>query len=246
MTNFEGIVWNKLEPDDNIYRTISFERLVELLLCKKNTLVRPAMWGDPYEDLIGQAQVSSAMKGVGRFANARNYYGQCWTLHKASDAIWQIYSDGTDGYRVRTTVRKLLTSLKTQINNPDVYCHIGLVQYKSDEELIDFGKNHFHRGELSVSEQMAEAYMVKRNAFKHEEEVRLIFHRTEGIPENESLFAYSIDPNDLFDQVMLHPRLNKQVADEKKQLLKEMGFNGEIKRSLLYAPPKNFVFQLDE
>jgi hypothetical protein len=44
---------------------------------------------------------------------------------------------------------------------------------------------------------------------------------------------------------MIDPRLKKERADRLKVAIREQtGFSGPIKRSLLYAPPKGFVFPL--
>ena len=246
MSHLEGIVWSRLKPDQYIYRTITFKRLENIFVGKQNSLSRPSNWPDPFEDLLSKAIVKSALPGIGKFTIS-NYFGQCWTLHTASDAIWQIYSKGTDGVRVRTTVRKLLASIKSKVIEPNVRCHIGRVQYKRRKQLLSFGKTHFqdaNDGNFSLSEKFAEAYMVKRNAFRHEKEVRLIYSGTLDISDDTRFFEYDVEPNVLFDQIMFHPKLTPSEHKTKSTHIRNLGFSGKIKESVLYKEPKGFVFHI--
>lgn len=139
MDKIEGILGPDLTPKTSIYRTVTFERLVELLTLKRNVLVRPKKWADTFEDLLGKSVLRIDSRNCGTF-RTDHIYGQCWTLHTVSDAIWQIYSNGNDGYRLRTRVDRLLGSLKSQVDHPDIRCYIGRVRYLKDRELIEFGK----------------------------------------------------------------------------------------------------------
>lgn len=175
MVDFVGILGNRLTRKSHVYRTISFERLVELLTLKRNVLVRPKLWVDTFEDLLGKSTLRNGSSGQRAIIRTNHIYGQCWTRHTVSDAIWQIYSNGTDGFRLRTRVDRLLGSLKSQVEEPDTSCYIGRVHYLKDNELVEFGKTHFMDPNAIPSEVVASAYLVKRNAFEHEKEVRLIY-----------------------------------------------------------------------
>lgn len=57
------------------------------------------------------------------------------------------------------------------------------------------------------------------------------------------MHAYKIDPHDLIDQIMIDPRVSVSEYNKVKVKIKlETGFKGEIRRSLIYAPPKEMVF----
>jgi hypothetical protein len=103
-----------LSPKDldvNVYRVIPLTRLYELFETRTNVLVSPKKWEDPFEKIV-----------------LRGLFGQCWTRHKASDAMWRIYSPQSEGVRLRTTVRALLSGLSKSLPHP-ARAFIGGVGY---------------------------------------------------------------------------------------------------------------------
>lgn len=241
MADLVGIIGTGVKARTQIYRTVTFKRLVELLTLKRNVLVRPRKWPDTFEDLLGQSILRIGTKDHGTFST-EHIYGQCWTLNTVSDAIWQIYSEGKDGFRLRTNVGKLLGSLKSQVADPDINCHIGRVRYLRDHELVDFGKTHFAQPEGCDSDVVAEAFMVKRRAFEHEQEVRILY-QAPNAGEHGDLFPYTLDPNEIIDQILVHPLVPYADFKRTKLEIRKMGFAGEIKRSLLYKKPEGFEIQ---
>ena len=110
-------------------------------------------------------------------------YAQCWTLERSSDAMWQMYSADHDAVRVRTTVGRLIDSLRaTQCSVADVSCFIGRIRYQKISQLRDFGKNMFVR--YMGSEAIAQSLLIKRQAYRYENEVRLIYLALEQTREN--------------------------------------------------------------
>ena len=116
--------------DREVYRIFSLQRLLELLRSERNTLVRPSLWDDPFENYV--------LSAIGRLKSGERFsigfkdklYGQCWTLDRDSDAMWRIYSPDRQGVRVRSTVRRLLESLLNTCESfPELSCFIGKVSY---------------------------------------------------------------------------------------------------------------------
>lgn len=84
--------------------------------------------------------------------------------------------------------------------------------------------------------------MVKRPAFKHEREVRLVFVPQASRDDESDLFSYAVSPHQLIDQIMIDPRVSASDAIAlKARLRRTTRFSGAIKRSLLYAPPPNLM-----
>jgi hypothetical protein len=234
---------SEADKDRYVYRIISTARLYELFANHENVLVRPSMWEDPFENFILNAPAKLGDGTVVRFEFNNSYYGQCWTLTAASDAMWRIYSPNSDGVRIRTTIRKLATSLSYGLGQwAHIQAFIGKVQYLSDKALFQFANNVFVNGLNSTA--LARTLLVKRFAFKHERELRLLYSDNDNAPAN-NLFRYAIDPHALVDQIMIDPRLPSATVDVlKKQIRDTTGFKGSIKRSLLYALPKNMIFPI--
>lgn len=95
-----------------VFRIINFDRLLEILESRKNTLSRPENWDDPFEKLLSLVNVDGnydfPIKTFGYYI-----YAQCWTFSEENDLLWRVYSPERDGVRIRSTPAKLLNSLNT-------------------------------------------------------------------------------------------------------------------------------------
>ena len=236
--NFLFIDHEKL--DTTIYRIFPIHRFLEILDTNKLTLVKPKLWDDPFENALLSS--TFIMSGEETSIEARNsVYGQCWTWHRESDAMWRIYSPNKDGIRVSTTPRKLLTALHEEIERFEkVRGFLGQVQYATSKDLI----NKFQKIELLKTDGsgIAESLLYKRKAFQHENEVRLIYLGQDGLRQ-EDIFKFDIEPTELFDVLLFDPRINPYLKKAyKSQILKKGKF--EFRRSSLYEAPKNLKFNL--
>lgn len=229
--------------DRYIYRIISVDRLIELFNKNQNGLVTPDQWEDPFESLILKSNFVLADGTPAKFSNPEKMSAaQCWSLHRASDAMWRIYSKDKQSVRIRTTIRKLFNSLYDSVDASEKHkCFIGKVDYLRQDQIINFGNTVF-RGDGPLSVMLAKSLLIKRRAFQHENEIRLIFMPTNF---DSDLFFYDINPHELIEQIMTDPRLDKSESNLLKQkIIEKTAFSGPIKRSLLYAPPEGFVFKM--
>lgn len=232
---------NSKDLDRYVYRVISMERLIELYQRKRNILRKPESWDDPYENFILKSKVRESSGEIIEYNHHKYFYGQCWTLHKASDAMWRIYSKNKKGVRIRTTIRKLANSLsQSGVKLPDATCYLGRVRYLSARKITKFSNEIYDDGSVSV-DNLFHTLLVKRLAFKHEKEVRLLYSDvTHDTLDME--FSYDINPNELIDQLMLDPRLTAaEYKLMKKQIKDEADVSCRIKRSLLYAAPEEII-----
>jgi Protein of unknown function (DUF2971) len=226
-----------------IYRIISIDRLNELFVNNENVLVKPSLWEDPFENFILKSKVRLVSGETASFDFKNDFYGQCWSFHKASDAMWRIYSYDKYSVRIRTTVKKLLTSLEKSLGEwAHTQSFIGRVNYLPNKMLIHFANTVFKGINIPSADLFAKTLLVKRPAFKHENEIRLLyFEKNNGI--TEKLYRYPINSHEFIDQIMIDPRLSESEANTvKNNIISSTGFKGSIKRSLLYATPKNMVF----
>lgn len=236
--NFLFIDHEKL--DTPIYRIFPIRRFLEILDTNKLTLVKPKLWDDPFENAL----LSSIfiISGEETSIEARNsVYGQCWTWHQESDAMWRIYSPNKDGIRVSTTPRKLLAALHKEIGTfANVRGFLGQVQYETSTNLI----NKFQKIELLKTDGsgIAESLLYKREAFLHENEVRLIYFGQDWLCK-EDIFKFDIKPTELFDVLLFDPKINPYLKEEyESQIIKKGKFKFE--HSSLYEAPKNLKFKL--
>ena len=232
------------EYNKPIYRIISIERLFELFDNNINVLAHPKNWDDPYENFILRSKVRRPSGDIVQFSLHKNVYGQCWSFHRASDAMWRLYSDGT-GVRIKTTASKLLSSLYySGVYRPDMSCALGKVRYMSEPRLMEVANNTY--GDASISDKnLFRSLLVKRLAFRHEREVRLLYLDVQE-REGGEWFKYALDPHNLIGQIMIDPRMSSVDADALKVKIKrKTGFRGDVKRSLLYKAP-DMILQGDQ
>jgi hypothetical protein len=165
-----------------IYRVIPVSRLFEIFENKQNVLVKPKKWDDPFENFILRSRIKLKNGKIAEFGFHDQFYGQCWTLHSASDAIWRIYSPKKDkspklspAVRIRTTIEKLATSLSWALGDTaQIQAYIGKVSYLPEKRLIAYANSWFKGTGFLNSRVSAQTLLVKRPAFRHEREIMML------------------------------------------------------------------------
>ena len=116
-----------------LYRIISLETFLDIIVNKRERYVRPATWEDTFEGyLFSKLKNSADRKRIVEYwyhevcsNNCQNViinmmhldsskyvYGQCWSELSESDALWRIYSYGNHSIQIQTSkedLEKLLT-----------------------------------------------------------------------------------------------------------------------------------------
>ena len=166
--------------DKPVYRVLPFDRLLQSLVARELVLSKPKLWDDPFENALLKGAFRTQDGSRYSFV-AQNYvYGQCWTLHRETDAMWRIYSAAAKGVRVSSTPRKLLRAL--QDHDPQFatsHCFIGRVTYQTKAEILRSLGNL--RVLADAGPAIAESLLFKRNEFRHEREVRLIYYNSRHV-----------------------------------------------------------------
>ena len=234
------------ELDTPIYRVFDVAHLIDAFEQDNNTLVTPAKWDDPFENVI--LRMKWTLKGGTRFGNAMRdqVYGQCWSTKAESDAMWRIYSPQRQGVRVTTTPRALLTSLWVAVpKNPELSSFIGSVEYYDTDELYRHLKDRLSVAEGLIDptgQSQALSLLIKRREFDHEHEVRLIHIDLVGAARPDGLFQYAMNPRTLFTHLQFDPRLAESMVDVFMQHLRgPCDYDGLIDQSSLYSLPDDLL-----
>lgn len=240
----DNLIFLKEEDlDTPIYRIFSFKRLEEVFKEKKLTLVKPELWDDPFENFILHSIAIRPDGSKFEIEFRDDYYGQCWSLQKESDAMWRIYSPEKDGVKVKTTIRKLIQSLLDAENtsNNNYYSplkkvsFIGKVKYEKAFHLVQMLKDKERMSNKIYDETgwgQASTFFFKREAFRHEKEVRIIFNSQ--YDHKLKLHKININPLDLFDNIVFDPRMTREKYIENKLQVKNWGYTKPIRQSSLY------------
>ncbi len=219
-------------------------------------MVKPASWEDPFENFLLQAKAKIGAE-VARLEGLREkLYGQSWMACAESDAMWRIYSkvptkgsrDLTDevGVKVRTKVGKLFPALFNSSNNaPELCFWAGRVNYLTQEGLNALvADNDLMESWVTdaTGKGHVQSLLIKRDAFDHEREVRLIYDANNGYDyEANPLYFFGIDPNGVFEEIILDPRLSEQHSNEIGAAIRDAGYTGPVSQSSLYLPPQYTV-----
>ena len=230
---------NLVAPDKDkyIYRIISIERLFELFHSEKNTLVNPMKWEDSFENFILDSKVKNLSGEIFEYKFGKYMYGQCWTLHESSDAMWRIYSPNKSAVRIRTTIGALISSIyNANVVHQQFTCCIGKVQYCDEVELFDIANEIFDDSGISV-ENVFRSLLLKRKAFVHENEIRLLYQSLDN--KVDELYRYAVDPSSLISEITIDPRKTDVEFEMTKFIIeKSINYKGIINKSDLYNAPK--------
>lgn len=218
------------------------QRVLQALEEARLILVKPKKWDDPFENALLASAFKTADGETLTFSAKDSVYGQCWTLHRETDAMWRIYSANKDGVRIASTPRKLLTALeKSSTRYPKVSCFIGRVTYLSKADLLKkLGDINLLRTDGSG---IAESLLYKRREFAHEREIRLIYSGEDGKCLSD-IYPFAISPNDVFEKLTFDPRMDPELRKAYRLAFEEKGYTGKVTTSTLYNPPTGLVFKL--
>jgi hypothetical protein len=238
--------------DIAVSRIFSIERLEQLFLEKTLVLVRPKKWEDPFENCFLQCYIEETDgTRISMEHLMRDWYGLCWTRSLETDALWRIYShppivgnkDEFQGIRISTTLNKLVKALwDTDDTFASLNYFIGSVRYETQAD-IETWLNSANFLSISIGGQnvgFAETLLIKRTAFSHEDEIRMLACATSEkakrrIDEGDSnLFRVSIDPAGLIDGIMVDPRLQPKLANAMIARVRNLGYKGSVSQSDLY------------
>jgi len=233
--------------DRYVYRITTIDRVQSLFESCQNTLVKPKLWDDPFENFILNSKVRHKSGEICKYNYHESIYGQCWTFHKASDAMWRIYAPGKNGVRLRSTIRDLANGLhEAHPAKINVKYRVGRVRYLPSKKMRKVANSTFDDDGIAT-DKIFKSLLVKRPAFKHERELRLLYFDVDRSNSRNDKYDYAVDPHAMISQIMVDPRLPLSDANSMIERIRtDTGFSGSIKRSLLYAPPQEEILDVSE
>jgi hypothetical protein len=240
-------------PDHNVsvYRFFPLRFLEEALSRRELVLVSRTRWEDPFET-IHDAIAVNFHRGGQEIINQSlpPVYAQCWSTTSESDALLRAYSrvikdehsgrnacPRDEGVCVRSTPGKLRDEIQSRTPpgcSGSWFC--GAVNYLDENEIKQEIANTLYRFGLQAYEDIckrAEFLLLKRKAFTHESEVRLLFIEDRNKPQDE-LIRVPIDPEKVFDEISFDPRLLPFERIEREKTFRNIGYRGPFGDSTLY------------
>lgn len=229
-----------LDPQTEIYRIFSYDRFVDLLNSRHNTLVRPVLWDDTFENFLMGAQGMFHGQLVSFQPVRDSWYGQCWTLKEECDGMWRANTrNKTRAVKVKTTVGRLFDSFynfNDQFHNLAYF--IGKVEYIPKADILAFLSSSLQLASQALMNTSNIPQMLtllkKRKEFEYESELRLLYCDPNRGQGNQFVFQYAIDPNTLFDEAILDPFTPDNIYTRLEAAIRQAGFNNTVAKSDLY------------
>lgn len=241
-----------IETEDlnlSIYRIIPVSTLEKMLIHSTNALVKVSSWDDVYENFFFKQsffldnEFPLIIKGIGDC-----FFGQCWSKHRDSDAMWRIYSSKKDSVRIKTTIRKLYDSVYID-NDCWETTHIGAVKYKTQEELkywLDSCNGLNPDDTESFNRLMTKSVFIKRDPFIHEQEIRVTYEcASNELIANRDKKIYNINVNEFIEEITFDPRVEDDYMNNTRDMISSHNYPMEkVNKSPLYEfIPKNIMLR---
>jgi len=221
--NFINI--EKTELDLTIYRYLKLSDFINLLNNQKLILKKPRSWNDEFENIILEKYEKSFQKAQIK----RNYrdclFAQCWSLSPNNKDLWKFHASPNEiisnEIRISTTIGKLHEELTIRNNQVKEHsCFIGKVSYLKSEEILSKMDEFIgvFRNSPDDTRKIAESALFKRDEYKDEKEIRLIF--VDLFPYNKDKMEHPSSPLFYINDIFINPVLRNDVIKEYIKIIK--------------------------
>ena len=213
------------DPNTIVWKYLDLSKFLDLLMSEKLFMSRSDKFEDQYEGTFSEPTFEEIKKLSIDNPDFLNYYKthrekvaiSSWHINEyESFAMWQIFTQNSEGLAIQSTIGRLQESLVPETNFNQ---YIGEVNY------IDYKKEHI------PFDDMFFPFLFKRKSFQYEGEVRIITDIGESdIKINEGL-KINVNINQLIEKIYIHPKSENWYKNLVIQLVKQLGFDFTIEKS---------------
>lgn len=228
MINFVNITEEEFLKSKLLYKHMPLENALQSLNEKYLWFANPSEWKDPFEKRFLEARYIKKGKEV-NFNWKGKVFCTCLTQTQTSEAYWNIYKQDKIGIEFRIYREKLLEELSKYDKTYKIF--VGRAEYlktsdiKKDLHDIPFEPAITPDVKLNSDAFASRLFLLKRIAFKYEDEIRIIIVKNNPTKEKGIKFQYNCENTDLIHQIVLDPNLGDSTsAMLKKVFAEEYGF----------------------
>ncbi|HBJ2608377.1 hypothetical protein FDA77_07020 [Clostridium botulinum] len=214
-------IGNLLNANDKVYKYMTINKFLHLVENNRTYFTIVESWDDSWEapSRIIPAQLKDAKIEFLGYSICSDLFGQCWTLKEDSDAIWRIYSLNKDSIKIGTSIKKL--ELITGINH---YVINKIHYYESLKDILQY----LEMDVKGLSYLFADG-LIKRNAFKHEQKVRVLILNDEKMVgkgmKDSNYMEFGINAIEFIEEIVIEPRAQDYHFQTIKNYCKRVGFD---------------------
>jgi hypothetical protein len=140
-----------------------------------------------------------------------------WHINEyESFAMWQIFTQNSEGLAIQSTIGRLQESLVPETNFKQYIGEVNYIDYK--KEYIPFDDMFF-------------PFLFKRKSFQYEREVRIISDVADNNIKINDGIKINVDINELIEKIYIHPKSENWYKNLVIQLVKQLGFDFCIEKS---------------
>jgi hypothetical protein len=213
------------DSDTIVWKYLDLSKFLDLLLSQKLFMSRSDKFEDQYEGTFSEPTFEEIKKLSINNPDFLNYYKthrekvaiSSWHINEyESFAMWQIFTQNSEGLAIQSTVKRLQNALAPEKNYKQYIGEVNYIDYK--KEYIPFDDLFF-------------PFLFKRKSFQYEREVRIITDVTDSnIKLNDGL-KINVDITQLIEKIYIHPKSENWYKNLVIQLVKQLGFDFEIEKS---------------
>lgn len=213
------------DPDTIVWKYLDLSKFVDLLLYQKLFMSRSDKFEDQYEGTFSEPTFEEIRKlSVGNPAFLDYYKSHrekvvisSWHINEyESFAMWQIFTQKSEGLAIQSTLGRLQQALLPEINCQQFIGEVNYIDYK--KEYIPFDNPFF-------------PFLFKRKSFQYEKEVRIISDLTAQNLIIDNGLKIDVDINQLIEKIYIHPKSENWYKNLVIELVKRLGFNFIIEKS---------------
>ena len=213
------------DPNTVVWKYLDLSKFLDLLMSEKLFMSRSDKFEDQYEGTFSEPTFEEIKKLSIDNPDFLNYYKthrekvaiSSWHINEyESFAMWQIFTQNSEGLAIQSTIGRLQESLVPETNFNQYIGEVNYIDYK--KEYIPFDDMFF-------------PFLFKRKSFQYEGEVRIITDIGKSdIKINERL-KINVNINQLIEKIYIHPKSENWYKNLVIQLVKQLGFDFTIEKS---------------
>ncbi|QKJ64658.1 DUF2971 domain-containing protein [Flavobacterium sp. M31R6] len=213
------------DSDTIVWKYLDLSKFLDLLLSQKLFMSRSDKFEDQYEGTFSEPTFEEIKKLSINNPDFLNYYKthrekvaiSSWHINEyESFAMWQIFTQNSEGLAIQSTVKRLQDALVPEKNYKQYIGEVNYIDYK--KEYIPFDDLFF-------------PFLFKRKSFQYEREVRIITDVTENTVKLNDGLKINVDITQLIEKIYIHPKSENWYKNLVIQLVKQLGFDFEIEKS---------------
>ncbi|TDE03166.1 DUF2971 domain-containing protein [Flavobacterium hiemivividum] len=213
------------DPDTIVWKYLDLSKFLDLLMSKKLFMSRSDKFEDQYEGTFSEPTFEEIKKLSIDNPDFLKFYKEqrekvaisSWHINEyESFAMWQIFTQNTEGLAIQSTIGRLQKALAPENNYKQFIGEVNYIDYK--KEYIPFDDMFF-------------PFLFKRKSFQYEREVRIISDVAEStITLNDGL-KINVNLDQLIEKIYIHPKSENWYKNLVIQLVKQLGFDFKIEKS---------------